>query len=85
MIRTQIQLTEDQWKKLKELSAMRRTPVAELVRASIDQYIGSSEIITMDERRRRAIAVIGRYHSGETGGNISEEHDKYLDEAYGTW
>ncbi len=31
----------------------------------------------------RAWAVIGRYHGGAT--DVAENHDAYLDEAYGAW
>ena len=38
------------------------------------------EITDKAERRRRALAAIGRFRSGVT--DLSTEHDKYLDEAY---
>jgi hypothetical protein len=34
----------------------------------------------MDERRRRAIAAVGRFRSGQK--DISTHHDDYLAEAY---
>lgn len=35
------------------------------------------------EAWERAWAVIGRYHGGAT--DVAENHDAYLDEAYGAW
>lgn len=38
------------------------------------------EITDKAERRKRALAVVGRFRSDVT--DLSTEHDKYLDEAY---
>ncbi len=45
MIRTQIQLTEEQAKKLRELSATGRESVAALIRKAVDQFIVSGGMI----------------------------------------
>jgi Arc/MetJ-type ribon-helix-helix transcriptional regulator len=80
MIRTQIQLTEEQAQALKELAAGRRTSVAELIRESVDELLYKVGGIDEAERRRRAIAVAGRFRSGK--GDISENHDEYLGADY---
>jgi predicted DNA-binding protein len=80
MVRTQIQLTEEQSRTLKSLAARRGVPVAELVRQSIDSYIRSSVGVDEQERRRRAIDVVGKFRSGQT--DVSTDHDRYLAEAY---
>lgn len=80
MIRTQIQLTEAQAQTLKALAVTRQSSVAELIRQSVDHLIRQSGTIDVAERRRRAIAAAGRFHSGQS--NISTEHDHYLAEAY---
>lgn len=82
MIRTQIQLTEKQWKVLKELSIARRISMAELVRQSIDLLVQTPEALSMEEIRKTALAITGKYHSGIS--DISTNHDKYLDEIYGS-
>jgi len=82
MIRTQIQLTEDQARILKALAAKRKSSVAELIRQSVDNLIRETSEVDMAERRQRAIAAAGRFHSGRT--NISTHHDDYLTEAYQT-
>ena len=80
MIRTQIQLTEAQAQTLKTMAAARRSSVAELIRQSVDHLIRQSGSIDVEERRRRAIAAAGRFHSGQS--NVSTEHDRHLAEPY---
>jgi predicted transcriptional regulator len=82
MIRTQIQLTEDQARVLKALAAKRKSSVAELIRQSVDNLIRETSEVDMAERRQRAIAAAGRFHSGQA--DISTHHDDYLTEAYQT-
>ncbi len=81
MVRTQIQLTEEQSRSLKSLAARRGVPVAELIRQSVDSYIRSSIGVDDQERRRRAIDAVGKFRSGQT--DVSADHDRYLAEAYG--
>jgi len=80
MIRTQIQLKEEQVRMLKELASARGVSMAELIRQSVDVLIQSSTGIDQEERRRRAIAAAGRFHSGKS--DVSSEHDHYLAEAF---
>jgi Arc/MetJ-type ribon-helix-helix transcriptional regulator len=80
MIRTQIQLTEEQAKAIKTLAMKRNTSVAELIRRSVDELLQKAVGTDSAERRRRALAAAGRFHSGKT--DISTNHDDYLAEAY---
>ncbi|MCI0416126.1 ribbon-helix-helix domain-containing protein [bacterium] len=80
MIRTQIQLTEEQAKTLKAMAADRGVSVAELIRQGVSELIASSNAIDYSERIKRAIQAAGRFHSRKS--NISVKHDRYLDEAY---
>jgi hypothetical protein len=81
MVRTQIQLTEEQAKALKRLAAARQVSIAELIRQGVDTILRSNTGIDLDEKRRRAIAAAGRFRSGKH--DISGKHDKYLAEAMG--
>jgi len=81
MIRTQIQLEEEQYNSLQELAARQRTSMAELVRQAVSRLLETSGAITDEERHRRASAIIGRFHSGQS--DVSTRHDEHLDEAYG--
>ena len=80
MVRTQVQLTEEQAQALRNLASARQVSVAELIRQSVDTLIRSSGEIDIEERRRRAIAAAGRFHSGTS--NISAKHDEYLADAF---
>ncbi|MEK6583057.1 MAG: ribbon-helix-helix protein, CopG family [Nitrospirota bacterium] len=80
MVRTQIQLTEKQSKSLKKIAASRHLSVAELIRQSVDNMIKSASFVDIEERRRRALAAVGRFSSGLR--DLSREHDKYLAEAF---
>jgi hypothetical protein len=81
MVRTQIQLTEEQSNTLKVLAAEQMVSVAELIRRSIDTFIRSSGRISDEEQRRRALAIIGQFPDPAT--DLSVEHDQYLAQAYG--
>ena len=79
MVRTQIQLTEEQAEKLRELSAVRRESVAALIRKAVDQLIvsGNPDRSTL---YRQAASVIGKYQSDRD--DISINHDRYLEQAF---
>ena len=80
MVRTQIQLTEDQAARLRELAAREGLSLAELIRRSVDQYLGAARAPLPDERRQRAMEVAGRFASGTA--DTSERHDEVLAESY---
>lgn len=80
MIRTQIQLTEEQSRALKSLAAQRGVSVAELIRQSVDSFIRASVGLDEQERRRRAIGAVGKFRSGQA--DVAIHHDDYLAEAY---
>jgi hypothetical protein len=80
MVRTQIQLTEDQAKALKKIAQSRHQSVAELIRKAVDAVIESSSIIDIEERHKRAMEIVGKFGSGKR--DVSKKHDLYLTEAY---
>jgi hypothetical protein len=77
-----VQLTDEQATELKKLAATKGVSMAELVRCAVDQFL-RVESLGAEERRRRAMSFAGRFHGFET--DLSVEHDKYLDEIYGSW
>ena len=81
MVRTQIQLREDQSRRLKMLAMDEGISIAELIRRSVDSYLGVARQLDQDERRQRALQIVGKYRSGSSDG--SAEHDRYLAEIYG--
>jgi len=80
MVRTQIQLTEEQAKALKKMAASRHLSSAELIRRAVDSMIKSVTAADPEERRKRAIDIAGKFRSGKR--DVSRKHDKYLAEAF---
>jgi predicted Ser/Thr protein kinase len=79
MVRTQIQLTEDQAKKVKKIAAHRGVPMAEVIRDAIDGVIRSEARTVPEDRRKRALDIVGKFRSGKR--DVSKRHDAYLAEA----
>ena len=80
VIRTQVQLNEEQARRLKEMAAQRGVSVAQLIRESVQVLLDGSVGLSVAERRRRAIAAAGRFRSGQS--DIATKHNDYLLEAY---
>ena len=80
MVRTQIQLTENQAKALKKIAQSRRLSVAELIRKAVDMIIKSSPVVDREERRKRAMEIVGKFSSVKR--DISKRHDVYLTDVY---
>jgi hypothetical protein len=79
VVRTQIQLTEAQAEGLKALAARQGRSMADLIRGSVDSLLGTEGQLSREERRRRGLAVVGRYRNGPR--DLSERHDRYLEKA----
>ena len=79
MVRTQIELSEQQMKALEALANQRDISVSALVQESIDQLLQSAPTSYTEEQRRKALAAAGRFKSGL--GDLSKRHDAYLTEA----
>ena len=82
MIRTQVQLTEQQLLRLRELAGERGLSISELVRNGVDHILGHAERAEHGDRAQRAVAAAGRFHSGHT--DVARRHDAYLATAYET-
>ena len=79
MVRTQVQLTDEQYNALKELSQHNQESIAAIIRKAIDRLL----ITRKPDRKalyRAAKSIVGKYNSGI--GDISVEHDRYLEEAF---
>jgi hypothetical protein len=82
MIRTQIQLTEEQSRRVQDEATRSGRSMAEVIRRSVDCYLHQeSNRRTGTPTRLSAMDVAGRFHSGKS--DIAARHDDYLDEAYG--
>jgi len=79
MIRTQIQLTEEQAEWLKRLAHQSRQSTAALLRQALDQFLTRQR----PNRRalyRRALAAVGKYRAEP--GDVARQHDRCLAEVY---
>ena len=80
MVTTPVQLSEPQIQALERLAAAQNKSSAELIRQVVDDFLRSAGSISLEERKRRAIAAAGRFSSDVT--DLATEHDQYLAEAY---
>ncbi len=80
MIRTQIQLTDDQAVQLRAMAARLDVSLAEVIRRLVEQAGRSSSASTDDEIHDRALAVVGQFESGRN--DVSSNHDLHLAEAF---
>ena len=78
MLRTQIQIEEDQIKWLRIRAKERGVSVSQLIREGLEFYRKFEDRLPED-KKKKALAAIGRYASGVS--DISEKHDDYLAKA----
>ena len=79
MVRTQIQLTEDQARHVKRVAGERGVSMATVIRQGVDLLLRSAETIDAG-RADRVVSAAGRFRSG--GGDGAEGHDRCLGDAY---
>ncbi|HZK49832.1 MAG TPA: ribbon-helix-helix protein, CopG family [Thermoleophilia bacterium] len=79
MIRTQIQLHDDQARRLREIAAAEEVSLAEMIRRGVDMVLESSSELTRRDRLD-ALRVAGSFDSGLP--HVAERHDDELAEAY---
>ena len=89
MIRTMVQLTEEQLKALKELAKARKTSVASLVRESVEKYVTTAtEEAEREEKWHQALEFLDyindhseEFQDIEGKTDVSINHDKYFVQA----
>ncbi len=79
MLRTQIQIEEDQIKWLRNTAKERGVSVSQLIREGVEFYRKYEDRLPED-KKKKALEAIGRYASGVS--DISERHDDYLAKAF---
>jgi len=80
MVRTQIQLRDDQAEQLRDLAAQEGLSMAELVRQGVDRLLREASSTRRSGTRLDALTVAGRFDSGVPG--IARHHDDELADAY---
>lgn len=81
VVRTQIQLTEKQARRLRQLAAAEGRSMAALIRRSVDALLAQPEAHEDEVRRTRALRAAGRFRSGVR--DLSAQHDRHLGEVLG--
>ncbi len=79
MIRTQIQMEEDQIDWLRVEARSRGVSVSQLIREGVALFRAREERFP-EEKKKRALAAVGRFSSNLS--DVSERHDDYLAEAF---
>jgi len=81
MVRTQIQLTEQQARRLRAQARERGVSLAEIIRRCVEKAL-AEETPNRAALYERAARVVGRFRDRRGARDISAKHDRYLDEAY---
>ncbi|MBM3499652.1 MAG: ribbon-helix-helix protein, CopG family [Armatimonadetes bacterium] len=79
MVRTQVQLTEEQAAAVRRLAHAEGVSMAEVIRQCVDQRLRANMPTSEAEIRRRALEIIGMVKDGP--GDLSVNHDAYFAEA----
>jgi Arc/MetJ-type ribon-helix-helix transcriptional regulator len=80
MVRTQIQLTEEQARRLRRVAEREGISMAEVIRRSLERVLDDEEA-DLARRYRQALDWAGRLTDEP---DLAENHDEYLVEAYGS-
>ena len=81
MVRTQIQLTEQQARRLRAEARDRGVSLAEMIRRCVDKGL-ADEGTDRTALYARAARLIGRFPDRSGTRDVSGKHDRYLDEAF---
>jgi len=81
MVRTQIQLQDEQVALLKKMAVARHESMAEIIRQAVDFFAEAKQDAGGGQRRKRAMAAAGRFRSGVH--DLAASHDTYLTEILG--
>lgn len=76
-----IELTDQQAEELDRLASSRGLSVSELLLSSVAALLRQEPANDRDNLRQRALELSGMFRSGLT--DLSVEHDRYLEEAFG--
>jgi hypothetical protein len=81
MLRTQVQFTEAQARRLRSIARREGISVAELVRRSVDRAL-RDEASQPHARYERAARLVGTFHDRERATDLSRKHDDHLTDAF---
>jgi hypothetical protein len=78
VVRTQVQLTEEQAEQLRRLSVQQQRSMADLIREALDDLLTQQDGSARQDRMRRAKRAFGRFRSRT--GDLSRRHDAHFAE-----
>jgi hypothetical protein len=81
VVRTQIQLTDQQARRLRTEARERGMSIAELIRRYVEKGL-SEEATDRAALYTRAARLVGRFNDRDGARDLSAEHDRYLDETF---
>lgn len=83
MVRTQIQLPEEQYRRLRRWARRLGVSLSEAVRRCLADRLALEEAApSREERVRAALAVCGKYADPAGPSRVAADHDRHLAEAY---
>jgi hypothetical protein len=82
MVRTQIQLTEEQARKVRRIAKEEGVSIAEVIRRWIDRGL-AERLPDRSDLWEGALAAIGRFEDPSGATDVATRHDRYLDELFG--
>ena len=83
MVRTQIQLTAEQYRRLKRWAQQRSISLSEAVRRCVDAQLDAERgAPTRALLVREALQVAGTHEDPKGATDVAREHDEHLHDAY---
>ena len=84
MVRTQIQLPENQYRQLRKWARRLGVSFSEAVRRCVADRLAIEETApSREDLIRSALSVCGKYADPDGPSRVAREHDRHLAEAYG--
>lgn len=80
-MRTQVQFTEEQYRRIRVLAQRRGVSISQVVRESVERHL-EAETYDTDALYARVAEVVGKYDDREGREDLSSDHDELLDGAY---
>jgi adenylylsulfate kinase-like enzyme len=82
VVRTQIQLTPEQARSLRKIAREEGISLAELIRRFVDRALEEGGGRDRTGLYARAATLVGQFSDRRGAKDLSESHDRYLEEAY---
>jgi len=81
MLRTQVQFTEEQYRRIRLLAQRRGVSISQVVRESVERHL-ETETFDAEALYSKVAEVVGKYDDQEGRDDLASNHDEILDEAY---